>query len=77
MMFADAENVEPDLIGEFDFFQQMLHALDRGERKARGWVRDGCCETVYADFHVDVSRCVPADWPQPLCHKSSWLASDN
>jgi hypothetical protein len=28
-MFAYAENVEADLVGEFDLFQQMLHAVDR------------------------------------------------
>jgi short subunit dehydrogenase-like uncharacterized protein len=50
-MFAYAENVEADLVGEFDLFQQMLHAVDRTERKAGGRIRDGCGEAVDADLH--------------------------
>jgi hypothetical protein len=38
MMFADAENFEAGFVGEFDFFQKVLHALDGAEDEARGWV---------------------------------------
>jgi hypothetical protein len=51
VMFANAENVEADLVREFDLFQQMLHALDRAERKAGSRIRDGCGKAVDADLH--------------------------
>ena len=35
-MLADAEDVEPDLIGELDLFDQVLDPLDRCERLADG-----------------------------------------
>ena len=38
MMFADAENFEAGLVGELDFFQKVLHALDGAEDEARGRV---------------------------------------
>ena len=41
-MFADAENIEADFIGEFGLCQQMLHALDGTEREAGRSIRDGC-----------------------------------
>ena len=31
MMFADAEDVESNLVGELDFVEQMLHAIHRRE----------------------------------------------
>ena len=52
VMFADAENVEADAVGELDLFQQMLHALDGAEGEARGRVGDGRCEAVDADLHL-------------------------
>ena len=51
VMLADAENVEADLVGEFDLLQQMLHALNWAERDAGRWIRDGCSEAVDADLH--------------------------
>jgi hypothetical protein len=50
VVFADAENVEADLIGEFDLFEQMLHALDGTEREPAGGIRDGCGEAVDTDL---------------------------
>jgi hypothetical protein len=38
VMFADAKNVEADLVGELDLFQQMLHALDWAERETCDWI---------------------------------------
>jgi hypothetical protein len=32
MMFADAEDVEADLIGKLNLFEQMVHALHGAER---------------------------------------------
>ena len=58
MMLADAEDVEADLVGEFDFFEQMLETVDRLEFQAGGRVGDGRCETVDADFHETKSD----DW---------------
>jgi hypothetical protein len=50
-MFADPENIEAYLVGQFDFFQKMLHALDRAERESADRIRDGCGEAVDADLH--------------------------
>jgi hypothetical protein len=50
-MFADAENIEADFVGEFDLCQQMLHALDGTQREAGRWIRDGCGEAVDANLH--------------------------
>ena len=51
-MFPDPEDIQPDAIGQLDLFEQVLHALDRTEGETRRGVRDGRCETVYADLHV-------------------------
>jgi hypothetical protein len=51
VMFADAENVEADLVGEFDLFQQMLHPLDGAKREACGRIGDSGGEAVDADLH--------------------------
>src|SRR6202158_1836741 len=51
-MFADAEDVEADAIGELDLFQKMVHALNGAERQSRGRVGHGCCEAVDADLHL-------------------------
>jgi hypothetical protein len=31
-MFADAEYVQANAIGQLDFFEEVVHALDGGER---------------------------------------------
>src|ERR1700737_2638609 len=50
VMFADAENVKANLIGEFDLLQQMLHSLDGAKREPGGRIRDGCGEAVDTDL---------------------------
>jgi hypothetical protein len=53
MMLADAENIEPNLIGEFDLFQQVLHALHRSERKPVAG-----SEIAAAKLSIPISICV-------------------
>ena len=72
MMFPDAENVEPNLVGEFHLRQQMLHTLDGAEGEAGGRVGDGRCEAVDADLHF----CGPNESHQPLDGQSEfWIRS--
>ena len=52
MMFANAEDVEADLIGKLNLFEQMVHALDRAERETCGRVGNSCCETVDSNLHL-------------------------
>src|SRR6476661_4474750 len=57
MMFANAEDIEADLIGKLNLFKQMVHALHRAERETCGWVGNSCCETVDSNLHLlDFSR---------------------
>ena len=51
MVFADAEYVEPHLVGQFDLFQKIAHPLraERGESACR--VARNLHEAVQADFH--------------------------
>ena len=51
VMFADAEDVEADLVGERDLVEQMLHAL-LGVRVGPVRGRDGCCKAVDADLQL-------------------------
>lgn len=51
VMLADAEHIEPDLVGEADLFHQLGEAL--GGRVLRPGLREG----VDADFHGDHSIC--------------------
>src|SRR6185436_15844016 len=51
VMLANAKNIQANLIGKLDLFQQMLHALDRGDGKSRGWVGNGCGKAVDTDLH--------------------------
>jgi hypothetical protein len=37
-MFADSENIQADLICQFDGFEQVFHARERVEFLARHWV---------------------------------------
>jgi hypothetical protein len=63
-MFADAEDIETDLIGKFDFFEQLLHAVDGLQGSAGDGVRDGCGETIDSYFHVHLSlSCLLLDVP--------------
>ena len=50
VMFADPENVETDLIGKFDLFQQMLHALNGSELEPSGLIRDDRCKAIDTDL---------------------------
>jgi len=52
VMFANAEDVEADLIGKFNLFEQMVHALHRAERETCGRVGNSCCETVDSNLHL-------------------------
>src|ERR1700723_2231530 len=54
MMLADAEDVEADSIGEFDFVEQAAQALRRRERFAGDRVGDRCGKAVDANLHEDV-----------------------
>jgi hypothetical protein len=54
MMLADAENVKADLIGQLHFFEEMLHALDRGKRNAVHGIGDGGGETVDTDLQWEL-----------------------
>src|SRR5216683_424089 len=52
MMFADAKNIQPDLVGELDLFQKILHPLNRAEIKSGCRIRDDCPKAVDTDLHV-------------------------
>src|SRR6266850_3307814 len=75
MMFANAEDVEADLIGKLNLFEQMVHALHRAQRETCSRVGNSCCETVYSYLHlrhfsrttfISIDRCTT-----PPCHR--WL----
>ncbi len=51
MMFADAEEVQADLIGEGDFFEEVVEAFGGGQGEACSRVGNGRRKTVYADLH--------------------------
>jgi hypothetical protein len=48
MVLADAEDIEADLVGEFDFLHQVTHALLPGQ------VRRAFDKGVDAQFHVSL-----------------------
>ncbi len=54
VMFADSEDIEPNLIGVLDLLDQVAQTLCRTELPAGLSVR--CCKTVYANLH---------SWPPP------------
>src|SRR5215470_6451256 len=49
VMFADAKNIETDLVCNHNLFQEIVRALDRAEAYPSSRVRDDCAETVYAN----------------------------
>ena len=51
VVLADAVGVEADLVGAFDLFEQVLHALNRAHVDSTDGVRDRRDEAVYADPH--------------------------
>src|SRR6202165_5973933 len=75
MMFANAEDVEADLIGKLNLFEQIVHALHRAQREACGRVGNSCCETVDSNLHLrHFSRTAFISIDRrttPLCHR--WL----
>ena len=54
-MFADAEDIQADPIGELNLFEQMVHAFNGTERQARGWIGDRCRETINTNLHLEDS----------------------
>ena len=50
-MFADSENVETDLVGVFDLFEQIVHAGARAEGDTCRGVWKYRCEAVNTDLH--------------------------
>src|SRR2546430_1756869 len=51
MVLADGEDVEADLLGEIDLFQQVLHALLRADHRAGDRIGLQLRERVEAEFH--------------------------
>jgi hypothetical protein len=51
VVFADSEDVETDLVGVFDLFEQIAHAGGRAEGNTRSGVWKYRRETVNADLH--------------------------
>jgi hypothetical protein len=51
VVFAHAEDVEPNAIGHFDLFEKIGHAIRRRRRFARPRIGENCCKTVDANFH--------------------------
>jgi hypothetical protein len=52
MVFANAEHIQTDFVGEFHLFQQILHALNRAKGEPRTRVGDDRCEAIDTDLHV-------------------------
>jgi hypothetical protein len=50
-MFSDAENVESNLVGEFDFVEQAAETLRGRERFTGDGVGNGCGKAVDANLH--------------------------
>src|ERR1041384_4899533 len=53
MMFADAEDIESDLVGEFDLGEQIAHAFRRADARDTRW-RAHRRETVDTKLDHDV-----------------------
>ena len=52
MMLADAKDIQPDLVGELDLFQKILHALNRAEAESGCRIGDDCTKAIDTDLHV-------------------------
>src|ERR1700681_453181 len=52
MMFTNAKNIQPDLVGELDLFQKILHPLNRAETESGCRIRDDRPKAVDTDLHV-------------------------
>jgi hypothetical protein len=55
MVLADAEDVEPDLLGERDLLEQVAHPLYRADRLACLWIGAQLCERIDAQLHANQS----------------------
>src|ERR1700731_65780 len=69
MMFADAKHIEPNLVGDHNLLQQVLHTLDGAEGEPHRRVGDYCTEAVNADLHRYPSLCSYAlcnVWRRPV-----------
>ena len=51
VVFAEAEDVEADLVGEFDLFEEVSHPFLSGNGMARDGVWNQCCEAIDANLH--------------------------
>ena len=56
MMFADAEHIEPDTVGDLHFVEQTLHPFGGRNDFPRRRIGDDRREAVDADFHAASSR---------------------
>ena len=52
VVLAEAEDVEPNHVGDLDLFEKMSDALLRGDGVAGDGVRNECGEAVDADLHL-------------------------
>ena len=73
MMFANAEDVQADLMARTDNLGGEHIALHRAERETCGGAGSSCCETVDSNLHLrHFSRTtfISIDWrTTPLCHR--------
>jgi hypothetical protein len=51
MMFAEPEDIEPDLIGKLDLLDQMLDPLGPFHSLAAGRIGVDVCECIKTQFH--------------------------
>ncbi len=53
VVFADAENIQADLVGELDFFEKIAHTLGGTNSHTRYRVRSCFDKAVYANLHIE------------------------
>jgi hypothetical protein len=51
VVFADAKDIEANLLGKDNLIQQIVHALDWADSQTRSRVRNDCSEAVDTDLH--------------------------
>jgi hypothetical protein len=52
MMFANAKNIQPDLVRELNLFKKILHPLNGAETESGCRIRDDRPKAVDTDLHV-------------------------
>ena len=52
MVFADAKDIEANLLGKDNLIQQIVHALESAHGQASCRVRNDCSEAVDTDLHL-------------------------